>query len=78
MRVARLGALAEARAAAGRAMPPFEHVAFEKLLAGVQHDLRARQMRLGEDQRQHVLQLIAIAEGAAALVGADAAEQARG
>ena len=46
MGIARLGALAEARAAVRRAVPPFEHVAFAKLLAGVQHDLRARQARL--------------------------------
>ena len=78
MRIARLGALAEPGAAVRRAVPPLEHVAFEELLAGVQHDLRAREARLDEDQRQHVLQLIAIADRAAALVGADAAEQPRG
>ena len=61
MRVARLGPLAEARAAAGRAMPPLEHVAFAKLLARVQHDLRAAEPRLEENERQHVLQLVAIA-----------------
>ena len=78
MRIAGARALGDARAAARRAVPPLEHVAFGELLAGVQHDLRPRQTRLGEDQRQHVLQLIAEADRAAALVGADAAEQARG
>ena len=78
MRIARLGALAEACAAVRGAMPPFEHVAFEELLAGVQHDLRARQARLEKDQRQHVLQLVAIAGRAAALVRADAPPQPRG
>ena len=70
MRIARLGALAEAGAAVRRAMPPFQHVAFEELLAGVQHDLRPRETRFDERQRQHVLQLVAIAGRAAALVGA--------
>ena len=77
MRIARLGALAEARSAARRAMPPFEHVAFAKLLARVQHDLRARQARLEQDQRQDVLQLVAIAGRPAALVRPDAAPEAR-
>ena len=75
VRVARLGALADAGAAVRRAMPPFQHVALEKLLAGVQHDLRAREARFDQDQRQHVLQLVTIAGRAAALVGADASEQ---
>ena len=78
MRIARLGPLAEPRAAARRAMPPFEHVAFAELLARVQHDLRPGQPRLEEGQRQHVLQLVAIAGRAAKLVRADAAEQPRG
>ena len=77
MRVGGLRPLAEARAAAGRAMPPFEHVAFAKLLARVQHDLRPRQPRLRQGQRQHILQLIAIAGRAAKLVRAEAAEQPR-
>ena len=46
--------------------------------ARVQHDLRPRQARLDQDQRQHVLQLVAIAGRPAALVRADAAEQPRG
>ena len=78
MRIAGLRALRDARAAAGRDMPPFQHVAFEELLAGVQDDLRARQPRLDQVERQHILQLIAIAIGAAALVGAEPAEQTRG
>ena len=58
-------------------MPPLEHVAFAELLARVQHDLRPGQPRFEEGQRQHVLQLVAIAGRAAELVGADAAEQPR-
>ena len=78
MRVGGLGPLAETRAAAGRAMPPFEHVAFAKLLARMEHDLRPRQPRFVKGQRQHVLQLIAIAGRSAKLVRAEAAEQPRG
>ena len=77
MRIARPGALRDAGRAVGRAMPPFQHVAFRELLAGVQHDLRPRKPGLEQDQRQHVLQLVAEADGAATLVGPDAAEQAR-
>ena len=77
VRVARLGALAEAGAPARRAMPPLEHVAFAELLACVQHDLRPGEARLEERQRQHVLQLIAITRRAADLVRAHATEQAR-
>ena len=75
MGIARLGPLAETGSAVRRAMPPFEHVAFAKLLTRVQHDLRPRQMRFREDQRQHVLQLIAIAGRPAKLVRAEATEQ---
>ena len=78
MRIARLGPLAEPGPAARRAMPPFEHVAFAELLARVQHDLRPGQPRLEQGERQHVLQLVAIAGRAAKLVRADAAEQPRG
>ena len=77
MRIARLGPLAETGAAAGRAMPPLEHVAFAELLARVQHDLRPRQPRFEERKRQHVLQLVAIAGRAAELVRAHTAEQPR-
>ena len=59
-------------------MPPLEHVAFAELLARVQHDLRSGQPRLEKRERQHVLQLVAIAGRAAKLVRADAAEQPRG
>ena len=44
----------------------------------MQHDLRARQPRFGQDERQHVLQLVAIAGRAAALVRPDPAPEARG
>ena len=67
MRVARLGALAEARAAVRGAMPPFEHVALAKLLRRVQDDLRPRKARFQQDQRQHVLQLIPISGRPSAL-----------
>ena len=76
--IARLGALSEARAAVRRAMPPFQHVAFEELLAGVQHDLRPRQPRLEEREGQNVLKLVAVAGRAAALVRPDAAPEPRG
>ena len=77
VRVARLGPLAETGAAAGRAMPPLEHIAFAELLARVQHDLRPGEARLEKRQRQHVLQLIAITRRSADLVRAHAAEQPR-
>ena len=77
VRIARLGPLAKASAAAGHPMPPLEHVAFAELLARVQHDLRPGQPRFEERQRQHILQLVAVARRAADLVRADAAEQPR-
>ena len=43
----------------------------------MQHDLRPRQARLGEDQRKHVLQLVAISGRPSALVRPDAAQEAR-
>ena len=78
MGVACLGALAETGLAIRRAMPPFQHIAFKELLASVQQDLFARESRLEEDQRQNVLQLIAITERAASLVRTHPAEQTRG
>ena len=75
VRIARLGPLTEPRAAVWRAMPPFENIAFAELLTGVQHDLRACKARFDEDQRQHILQLIAIARRSPSLVRPDTAEQ---
>ena len=77
VRIARLGPLAKASAAAGRPMPPLEHVAFAELLARVQHDLRPGQPRFEERQRQHILQLVAVARRAAELVRPNAAKQPR-
>ena len=67
-----------AGAPVGRDVPPLQHVAFGELLARVQHDLPARQAGVEEQERQHVLQLVAEAKGAAALVRAGAAPEARG
>src|SRR5262249_3200656 len=72
--IASLGPLAETGSPVRRAMPPFEHVAFAKLLGGVQHDLGAGEERFEQDQREDVLQLIAIAGGPAALVWAKPSE----
>jgi hypothetical protein len=58
-------------------VPPLEHVAFAELLARVQHDLRPREARFEERQRQHILQLVAIAGRSAKLVGTGPAEQSR-
>ena len=77
VRIARLGPLAETGAAARRAMPPLEHVAFAELLGRVQHDLRPGQARFEQRKGQHVLQLVAITGGAAELVRTHAAEQPR-
>ena len=44
-----------------------------ELLAGVQHDLGAREPRLEQNQREHILQLVAKSRRAAALVRPHAA-----
>jgi hypothetical protein len=59
---------AGAEPAARRLVPPVLHVAFDELPAGGPQQVRARQIRPREGQRQDVLQLIAEAEGAAGLV----------
>ena len=61
MRVGGMRAVGEARAAVRRAMPPFDRVAFDELMRGVQQNLRAGALRREMDERQHVLQLVAIA-----------------
>ena len=77
VRIARLGPLAETGAAARRAMPPLEHVAFAELLSRVQHDLRPGEARFEKREGQNVLQLVAITGRAAELVRTHAAEQPR-
>ena len=79
MRIRGAVAGAEAGAAGRRRVPPLQHVALEELLAR-----RAAGSAGGpgpaasREQGQHVLELVAKAEGAAALVGAAAAPEARG
>ena len=65
----------DAQAAAARLVPPVLHVAFDELPAGGAQQVRARQVGPREQQRHHVLQLIAEAERAARLVVAGARPQ---
>ena len=62
----------------GGRVPPLQHVAREELLAGVEQDLAAGEVGPDGEQGQHVLELVAEAEGAAALVRAAAAPEAGG
>ena len=78
MRIGSDGAVAQPRAAARRRVPPFHRIALDELARGVQQQLPARQLRREEGQRQHVLQLVAIAGGARALRRPGAAPQTRG
>ena len=57
-----------AHAPARRWMPPVLDIPFAELTARTQEQVLAHQSRLGVDQRHHVLQLIAEAEGAPRLV----------
>ena len=59
------------------AVPPFDRVALDELAAGVQQQLPARQIGREKNQRQHVLQLVAIAGRAGALRRPGAAPQPR-
>ena len=70
---------AKTRAAIRRAMPPFDGVAFDDIDARACSRICAR-ARSGarEDQRDHVLQLVAIARRARALRRAGAAPKPRG
>ena len=77
MRIARLGALAEAGSSTRGAVPPLEHIAFTELLACMQYDLRPGETRFKQRQRQHILQLVAIAGRSAKLVRASTAKQSR-
>ena len=56
------------RPAAARRMPPMLHVAFDELPRRHVEQMGAAQLRLGGEQRQHVLQLIAESERAAGLI----------
>ena len=59
---------ASAKAPAGRLVPPVLDVAFHELPPGSPQDVFARQVRSREQQRHHVLQLIAEPERAAGLI----------
>ncbi len=77
MRVRGVGAIAKPGAAVRRPVPPFDRVAFEELMRRVQQNLRPRARGLQKDERDHVLQLIAIAGRARALRGARPAPKPR-
>ena len=62
-------------AAAARLVPPVLDVAFDELPAGRAEQVLAREVGPREQQRHHVLQLVAEAEGAAGLVVAGAGPQ---
>ena len=63
---------ARAQAAAARLVPPVLDVAFDELPAGGAEQMRSGEVGPRQQQRHHVLQLIAKAEGAARLVVARA------
>ena len=63
---------AAAKAAARRFVPPMLHVTFHELAPGRAQNVFARQLRSGQQQGHHVLQLIAEPIGAARLVVAGA------
>ncbi len=70
--------IADARAHARTArMPPVLHIALHILARGAQQQMRPRALRLGIEQRQHILQLIAESPCAARLVEARAQHQPR-
>ena len=75
VRIARLGALADAGAAVRRAMPPFSTSPSRNCWPACS-TICAGQAWFEQDERQHVLQLVTIAGRAAALVGADASRTA--
>ena len=66
---------ARPQAAAARLVPPVLDVAFDELPAGGAEQMRPGEIRPRQQQRHHVLQLIAKAEGAARLVVARARPQ---
>ena len=57
-------------------VPPMLDISFRELAGGAQEQVLAHQVRLGVDQRHHVLQLIAETEGAPRLVEAAARPKA--
>ena len=59
-----------AHAAARRRMPPMLDISLRKLAGRAEEQVLAHEARLGVDERHHVLQLVAEAEGAAGLVKA--------
>ena len=63
---------ARTQAAAARLVPPVLDVAFDELPAGGPEQMRSGELGPRQQQRHHVLQLIAKAEGAARLVVARA------
>ena len=67
---------ARSQAAAARLVPPVLHVAFDELPSRGAEQMLAREVGPGQQQRHHVLQLIAEAEGAARLVVAGARPEA--
>ena len=69
---------AAAHATILRWMPPVQHVALLELVGGAGEDMRAGALRVGVQQGQHVLQLIAVADGATGLIEAGAGQNARG
>ena len=76
MRIAGAAAQTQARAPVSGGMPPLQDIALAELLRSMQEDLLAHDIRRVEKQWQDILQLVAIANGAATLVGADASPQA--
>src|SRR5271165_3909136 len=77
MWVGRFRALTQPGAAVRRAMPPLQDVALPELLARMQHDLRAREPRFEQNQRQHILQLVAKSGRASALIWSHSTPQSR-
>ncbi len=51
-----------------RRMPPVKNIAFLELVRGAGEDMGARPCGIGVKQSQHILQLIAEAEGSARLI----------
>src|SRR5690606_409187 len=67
---------AAADAGLGDGVPPVEDVALGELVGGVAADLLAGEVGAGVEERGGVLELVAVAEGAAALVERGAAPEA--
>ena len=78
MRIARLGALTDAGLPFGARCHHFSTSPSRNCWPACSRICARARRGSMNDQRQHVLQLVAEAERAAALIGADAAEQPRG